>query len=42
MNVALFDVLTDTTLREDKALEQNLINKASSGTPWLVKELPNN
>ncbi len=38
MNTAILDVLTDTTLRENGALEAHLVEHTSAGTPWLVEQ----
>lgn len=40
MNVALLDTLTDSELRTNKELKKHLVNKTSSGTPWLIAEIP--
>lgn len=42
MNIAILETLTNPALRTEKALKQHLVNKTSSGTPWLVAEIPSN
>lgn len=40
MDKVILDALTDPALRSNDALKEQLVSKTSSGTPWLIAEVP--